>query len=115
MLRDVRAGRPLGDEEGGRDLLVTHALPEQPEDVLLALGQRLHRLGLVLAGPHALGEESGHGRVEMDLAGVGRPDRRSDLLGFGVLEEVARGTGLEGGGHLLLLDERGDGDDLRLG
>ena len=51
----------------------------------------------------------------MDLAGVGRANGGGDLLGLGVLEHVARRAGLEGGGDLLLLDERGHGHDLGLG
>ena len=43
------------------------------------------------------------------------PGRGSDLLGLGVLEHVTRRSGLEGGGDLLLLDERGHRDDLGLG
>ena len=49
----------------------------------------------------------------MDLAVVRGADGCGDLLGLGVLEHVARCTGLEGGGDLLLLDERGHGHDLR--
>src|SRR4029079_12536954 len=46
-VRDVGPGGPLRDEEGRPDLLVAHPLAEQPEDVLLAIGQGLD--GLVLA------------------------------------------------------------------
>ena len=65
--------------------------------------------------PHPLGEQPGDGGIEVDLAVVGGPDGGSDLFGLGILEDVARGAGLEGRGHLLLLDERGHGHDLGLG
>src|SRR6476646_2098361 len=61
-VRDVGPGGPLRDEQGRPDLLVAHPLAEQPEDVLLAIGQRLDRL--IIAGllrPHPLGEEPGDG------------------------------------------------------
>ena len=51
----------------------------------------------------------------MDVAGEGGPDRCRDLFGLRVLEDVAGGTGLEGGGDLVLLDEARHRDDLRLG
>jgi hypothetical protein len=50
-----------------------------------------------------------------DLAGVRGADGGGDLLRLGVLEHVARRTGLERRGDLFLLDERGHGHDLGLG
>src|SRR5438874_1450962 len=68
---DVRPRRSLGDDERGRDLLVAHALTDEPEDIALALRQRLD-LGRGPALPEALGQQSGDGSVEVDLAGSGR-------------------------------------------
>ncbi len=51
----------------------------------------------------------------MHLAGERGADRARDLLGLSVLEDVAGRTGLERGGDLLLLDERGHRHDLGLG
>ena len=48
----------------------------------------------------------------MHLAGDGGPDCGRDLVGAGVLEEVARRAGLERRGDLLLLDEAGHRHDL---
>ena len=87
---------------------------QQAHDVLLALRERLDRLGLLLRA-HPLGEQPRDLRVEVDLAGVRGADRLGDLLGLGVLEHVARGAGLEGRRDLLLLDEARHRDDLRLG
>ena len=68
-------------------------------------------------GAHALGEDPGRRRVEMDLVVVGRPDRGGDVVRLGVLEDEPAGAGLERGEDLLLLDERRQRDDLdrRLG
>src|SRR4051794_29351175 len=80
-VRHVRSSGSLRDEELRPDLLVAHALPEQPEDVSFAIGQRLDQVvrGRLLR-PESLGEESRDGRIEVDLARVGGPDCRSDLL-----------------------------------
>ena len=79
------------------DLLVAHPLPEQAQDVLLALGERLGQLVLGrLAVAHPLGQQARDGRVQVDLAGVGGAHGRGDLLGLGVLEHVAGGAGLQG-------------------
>src|SRR3954452_15538928 len=43
-VRDVRPRRPFGDEQLRADLLVRETLAEQPQDVLLAIGQRLDRV-----------------------------------------------------------------------
>ena len=88
--------------------------PEQAHDVLLAVGQRLDRLGVLLRA-HPLGEQPRDLGVEVDLARVRGADRLGDLLGLRVLEHVARRAGLERRGDLLLLDEARHGDDLRLG
>jgi hypothetical protein len=115
-VRDVGPGRSLGDPELGRDLLVAPAVTDEAEDLQLAVRQRLDRLAL---GPraHALGEDPRGSGIEMDLVVVGRPDRGRDVIRLGVLEDEPAGTGLERGEDLLLLDERGQRDDLdrRLG
>src|SRR4029453_5607090 len=41
---DVRPGRSFRDEQRGADLLVAHPLAQQPEHVLLAVGQRFDEL-----------------------------------------------------------------------
>ena len=51
----------------------------------------------------------------MDLVVVGRPDRGRDVVRLGVLEDEPARAGLEGGEDLLLLDERGQRDDLDAG
>ena len=47
-VRHVRARGALRDEQLGPDLLVGHALAEEPHDVLLAVGKRLDGFGVLL-------------------------------------------------------------------
>src|SRR5438876_5169266 len=97
-VRHVGPGRPFRDEQGGTDLLVAHPPAEQPDDVLLAIGQGFDRLALAaLLRAHPLGEQAGDRWIEVDLARVCGANRGRDLFGFGVLEDVARCAGLEGG------------------
>ena len=69
-VRDVGPGRPLGDEQRGADLLVAHPLPEQAEDVLLAIGQRLDELRRATCGCACAG------RAGARRPGRGGPRRR---------------------------------------
>src|SRR4051794_39282718 len=57
-VRDVRPGGALRDEQLRTDVLVGEALAEEAHHVLLAVGERLDRLGLLL-GAHPLREQSG--------------------------------------------------------
>src|SRR4051794_6313686 len=102
----MRAGGPLRDRERRRDLLVAAASAQKAKHFELALRQRLDgfRLRLLLAEP--LGEQAGYGGIEMDLAVVRRPHSRRDLVGLGILQEVARRARFERRRDLLLLDER---------
>src|SRR5580765_2540672 len=96
---DVGPGRPFGYAEIGRDLLVAATPPDEPEDLELTFGQRLRRCRR-RAVPQPSGKDSGGCRVEGDLVVVGRPDRRGDVVGVGILEDKAARSGLERGGHL---------------
>ncbi len=50
----------------------------------------------------------------MDLAALSRPDRRGDLIGLGILEQVTGRAGLKRGVNLLLLHETRHRHDLDL-
>src|SRR5215210_4813455 len=113
---DVRPRRPFRDVERGGDRLVAHPARHQSENLAFAIRQRLRR-GRGSSRPlaHATREKRGDRGVEMHLAAMRRADRPGDIVGIRVLQDVARCTGLEGGGHLRLLHEARQGDDLRLG
>ncbi len=74
------------------------ALDEGPQDLELARGQRLdgRSLGLSFARlGHALGDRDDDVARQQRRAGVGRPDRRDDLVDRLVLGQVAVGAGLD--------------------
>src|SRR4051812_34269004 len=89
--RQVRLHRLLGDLEAPRDQLVRQPLEQQPEDLALARGQLLERIGL-----RARGENRARGAgVERRLAARGGADALGDLVGLDVLEQIARRARLE--------------------
>src|SRR5262245_59201001 len=110
---DVGPRRPLGDPEVRRDLLVAPTAPDERQDLELAFRERLGRRRGG-PGPHALREDAGGGRVEVDLVVVGGADRGRDVVRVGVLEDEAARAGLQRRGDLLLLDEARQRDDLDL-
>jgi hypothetical protein len=75
----------------------------------------VERLGerLFLACAEALGKHACDLRIEVDLTGPRRANGPGDLVSAGVLQQVARCAGLQRGSDLVLLDERGDSDDVR--
>ena len=66
-------------------------------------------------GDHFTGQGPRHRRVDEDLIVGGRPDRRGDLGGAGVLEQIATGAGLERGVDTPGLPETGHHDNRHLG
>src|SRR5436190_364557 len=83
--REVRLHRLVADLQLARDELVGQSLDEQGEHLALALGQPGERVGL------GARREDGarRARVQRRLAARGGADALGDLVGGGVLEQIA--------------------------
>ena len=110
LLTCVRAVRSLMTSSAAISLF---ALPwaTKAEDLSLPLRQKVLR-ARCCAAPQRCRELAGDGRVQMDLAALSRPDRRRDLIGLGVLEQVTGRAGLKRCVDLLLLHEARHRHDL---
>ena len=82
------------------------------EHLVLALRETRARLAL-LAEADLLGEARLDLRAEDRLAARGRPDRRHDLVGLGLLREVRVGARRDGLVDGLRVEEGGEEDDVR--
>jgi hypothetical protein len=81
----------VADAEAQRDDLVRVPAGDEGEDLALALGQLDDRLAIA-AGRQQLARRA---RVQRRVAGGGRADGAQQLVGLGVLEQVADRAGLE--------------------
>src|SRR6476646_762932 len=106
---EVALDRLRADPEPEGDLLVGHAGPEEGEDVALAVADGLGRA----AGAALLDERRGDARGERRPALRRGLDPRDQLLGLGVLEQVAGGARVERGGDPPTVGERRQHDDAR--
>src|SRR5207247_2635637 len=115
--RDVVLDRLLADEEPLPDLPVRLAGGEELQDLLLARGERVELLAVALLLALAL-ELAQHAPRDLArqhrLARGGPLDRRADLVGRDVLEQIADGAGLERREHPLGVREGGQHDDADL-
>src|SRR4051812_10765226 len=109
--RQVRLHRLVADLQLAGDELVGQALDEQREHFALALGQPGERIGLG-AGRE---DRPRRARVERRLAAGGGADAVGDVVGGGVLEQVAAGAGVERGEDPRAVGERGEHEHGGLG
>src|SRR5690606_10606444 len=110
---DVVLDRPLRHSERVGDFLVGKAAGHQPQDLGLALGQRVRAVQADEIVAHVLQSRQqplGHGRLDQRPAGGDGLDRPHQLLERHILEQVALGAGLEPGQHQLVVVERGQDD-----
>src|SRR5262249_11670956 len=108
--RDVSTNRAAADSQPTCDLLVGLPVRQQAQNVELAA--REVSLGSRRRGP-ALGQDApSQRRIDLELATMGGADRRRDLVGVGVLEQVARCARGQRGVDSIVLAEGRQSDDL---
>jgi len=93
------------------DLFVGAATCDEGEHFGFAFGEGVGVFRLT----HFAHEAAGSFGAELDLALGGCPDGIAEGVGFGVLEEVADGTGADGADDGGVFEDGGEGDDLGLG
>ena len=119
QLREDRADVVLHglvrEEDLGRDLLVGLPLGDEREDLLLLLGQlrELVRIGAGRDPPDPVEHLLGDRRVEERLAAPHRLERRDEVAGADLLEQVPRGAGDDRGEDRLLVGVAREDHDLR--
>src|SRR5215207_6834370 len=101
----------LPDEELARDLLVGFAPSQEPQDLRLASGKSLWAVG----GAHLAYQAYRGLRSELNLAGRRCPERPAQLVGLGVLEEVADGPGPYGPRYRSVLQHTRERHNLGVG
>ena len=98
---DVGLDRGLADEQLPRDLRVGQPGGDEGQDLGLALGETIRQVAVLAPGGRYARGRAATRRRGTDGSSCARPrdgiDGLGDLLGAGVLGEVAAGAGLEGG------------------
>ena len=108
--------RPLGHAQRVGDLLVGKAARHQPQDLGLALGQRVRPIEADEVVAHVFQPRQqalGDGRLHQRTTAGDRLDRADQLLQRHVLEQVALGAGLDPGQYQLVVVEGGEDDRRR--
>jgi hypothetical protein len=108
----VRARGALADRQALGDLMVGGAGGHQAEHFQLPGGQPPDQ---ALRAADRVGEQPGHGRVQVHPPGDRVPYGAGDLVGVGVFEQVPGGAGLECGTDLGLFYETCHDHDLHGG
>jgi bifunctional DNase/RNase len=111
--RDVVLDRARAQVQPARDLDVLVALDDEPQDVVLALGERhvrLGRRGVVVRAADAVDEQAAHARRDQRVPRERGAEAGDDLLGVGLLEQVAGGPGEQGVDDVALLERPGEHD-----
>jgi hypothetical protein len=101
----------LADVQLPGDFLVGAAHGEEAEDVGFTLGESFRALRRADFAEEARGRLWG----ELHLAFRGGLDRPAELVGLGVLEQVADGAGLHSPDHRGVLQHAGEGDHFDFG